>query len=80
MLENVNAQDIKKNNKLVSANCNFLQIKNILQINIQSDYVFTTLESKYLMVSIFLPYNYFTCTFQNYCQFINFYYWNLEMR
>lgn len=54
MLEKVNAQDIKKVS--VSAYCNFLQEK-ILQINIQSDYVFTALDSKYLMVSILLPYN-----------------------
>lgn len=56
MLETVNAHDILKIS--VSAYCNFLQEK-ILQINIQSDYVFTALDSKYLMVSIFLPYNYY---------------------
>lgn len=33
--------------------------KKILQINIQLDYAFTALDSKYLMVSIFLPYNYY---------------------
>lgn len=56
MLEKVNAQDIKK--IPVSACCNFLQEK-ILQIKIQSDYVFAALDSKYLMVSIFLPYNWY---------------------
>lgn len=56
MLENVNAQDIKKVS--VSVTVIFFR-KKILQINIQSDYVFTTLDSKYLMITIFLLYNYY---------------------
>lgn len=57
MFENVSAAQVIKKISM-PANCNFLQEK-ILQINIQSDYAFSALDSKYLMVSIFLPYNYY---------------------